>query len=102
MVNGEAKETAEDGTTKDIGAINFSDCEIVLANDIDLSAVCHPADESGAAEVNWTPSVTMQAMLLPVHLMVMVILLKACISTKQVSGAIMPFCIKGCLATVLA
>ena len=55
LVNGEAKETAEDGTTKDIGAINFSDCEIVLANDIDLSAVCHPADESGAAEVNWTP-----------------------------------------------
>ena len=55
MVNGEAKETAEDGTTKDIGAINFSDCEIVLANDINLSAVCHPADESGAAEVNWTP-----------------------------------------------
>ena len=55
LVNGEAKETAEDGTTKDIGAINFSDCEIVLANDINLSAVCHPADESGAAEVNWTP-----------------------------------------------
>lgn len=55
LVNGEAKETAEDGTTKNIGAINFSDCEIVLANDIDLSTVCHPADESGAAEVNWTP-----------------------------------------------
>ena len=55
LVNGEAKETAEDGTTKDIGAINFSDCEIVLANDIDLSNVCYPADESGADEVNWTP-----------------------------------------------
>ena len=55
LVNGEAKETAEDGTTKNIGAINFSDCEIVLANDIDLSNVCYPADESGADEVNWTP-----------------------------------------------
>lgn len=55
LVNGEAKETAEDGTTKNIGAINFSDCEIVLANDIDLSSVCYPANENGTAEVSWTP-----------------------------------------------
>ena len=55
LVNGEAKETAEDGTTKDIKATNFSGCEIVLANDIDLSNVCHPADESGATEVSWMP-----------------------------------------------
>ena len=55
LVNGEAKEMAEDGTTKDIKATNFSGCEIVLANDIDLSNVCHPADESGATEVSWMP-----------------------------------------------
>ena len=34
----------------------FSGKTITLARDIDLSAVCHPADEeSGIAEVSWTP-----------------------------------------------
>lgn len=43
------------GTATGIPAKDFSGCEIVLANDIDLSNVCYPADESGADEVNWTP-----------------------------------------------
>lgn len=49
LVNGEAKETAEDGTTKDIKATNFEGCEITLVKDINLSVVC--GDEIG----NWTP-----------------------------------------------
>ena len=35
---------------------NFSGKTVTLARDIDLSAVCHPADEeSGIAEASWTP-----------------------------------------------
>lgn len=37
------------------GGDNFSGKTITLARDIDLSAVCHPADESGIVEASWTP-----------------------------------------------
>ena len=38
------------------GTQTFSGNKIItLAQNIDLSNVCHPADESGADEVNWTP-----------------------------------------------
>ena len=52
LVNGEAK----DSTGSTVAAQTFSGKVITLARDIDLSAVCHPADEeSGIAEVSWTP-----------------------------------------------
>ena len=38
------------------GGNNFAGKTVTLARDIDLSAVCHPADEeNGIAEVSWTP-----------------------------------------------
>ena len=38
------------------GGNDFSGKTVTLARDIDLSAVCHPADEeSGIAEASWTP-----------------------------------------------
>ena len=52
LVNG----TATDSTGNIVAAQTFSGKTITLARDIDLSAVCHPADEeSGIAEVSWTP-----------------------------------------------
>lgn len=52
LVNG----TATDSTGNIVAAQTFSGKVITLARDIDLSAVCHPADEeSGIAEVSWTP-----------------------------------------------
>lgn len=52
LVNG----TATDSTGDIVAAQTFSGKVITLARDIDLSAVCHPADEeSGIAEVSWTP-----------------------------------------------
>ena len=52
LVNG----TATDSTGNIVAAQTFSGKVITLARDIDLSAVCHPADEaSGIAEASWTP-----------------------------------------------
>ena len=52
LVNG----TATDSTGNIVAAQTFSGKVITLARDIDLSAVCHPADEeNGIAEVSWTP-----------------------------------------------
>ena len=43
------------------GGNNFAGKTVTLARDIDLSAVCHPADEeSGIAEASWTPIGTSQ------------------------------------------
>lgn len=52
LVNG----TATDSTGNIVAAQTFSGKVITLARDIDLFAVCHPADEEKSiAEVSWTP-----------------------------------------------
>ena len=52
LTNGTAKDC--DGNTVDVD--NFKDKSVTLARDIDLSAVCHPANtENSVVEVSWTP-----------------------------------------------